>query len=297
MEKGIILSPQVSAGRGNGQQAIIHEKMNLADLRFALLFWDKFDVTCYERFSYRTSPGFPNPNQELDVLIDEGLAIVDTDGIDLKNVTSEPLYIQDFVALEPYAVLQKYLSKTDADWSFFQTGGGLNTPDKCAEIRDTIEFQLYNMLPIPNADVPIHDVLEFKLKKADQLLALRNTMDELVGRVCAAEQTEKEAIRIKEKLTNEIAAYTKATQEFNSKTVLKSLNQIVTNPVNAYPGVISVIGSVLGQIPTDISGILSLTALGTSAVNFISSRQNVYSNLPNELYKYAYLSSAEQELQ
>jgi len=73
------------------------------------------------------------------------------------------------------------------------------------------------------------------------------------------------------------------------------LNQIVTNPVNAYSGVISVIGSVLGQIPSEVSGILSLTALGTRAVNFIASKQSVYSNLPGELYKYAYLSSAEQE--
>lgn len=297
MEKGIILSPQVSPGKGNGHQAIIHEKMSLDDLRFALLFWDKFDVTCYEKFSYRMSPDFPNPNQELDVLIDEGLAIVDTDGIDLKNVTSEPLYIQDFVALEPYAVLHKYLSKTDADWSFFQTGGSLHTPDKCAETRETIEFQFYKMLPVPSAEIPIHDVLEFKLKRSDELLALRDTMDELVGRVCAAEQTEKEATRMKDKLSNEIAAYTKVTQEFNSKTVIKSLNQIVTNPINAYPSAISVIGSVLGQIPTDVSSILSLTALGSSAVNFIASTQNVYSKLPEELYKYAYLSSAEQELQ
>ncbi|MGJ8482954.1 DUF6236 family protein [Pseudoalteromonas sp. SYSU M81236] len=296
MEKGIILAPKVTPGRGNGHHGTIHEKMDLNDLRFALLFWDKFDVTCYEQFSYRSSPGWPNPNQELDLLIKEGLAFVDESDIDLNKVTTEPLYIQDVIALKPYAVLQKYLEKNDTDWSFFQTSGGLYTPDKCATQQDTIEFQLMNMLPVPRMDVPICEVLEFKQKRADELNELRNTIYELVSRVCNAEQTEKEATRVKDKLAFDLESYNKVITEFNSRTVLKGLNQIVTNPINAYPGAVSAIATILGQIPNEVSASFGIAALSASAVNFASKKQNVYSKLPNHLYKYAYLAHASDDL-
>jgi len=97
VEKGIIFSPHIYPEKESGQHATTHEKMNLNDLRFALLFWDKFDVICYERLFYRTPSEYPVTSKGLSFIIDESLAIVDTDGVDLKNITSESLYAHELL--------------------------------------------------------------------------------------------------------------------------------------------------------------------------------------------------------
>lgn len=42
-----------------------------------------------------------------------------------------------------------------------------------------IEYELYNALPVPSNDVPLNEILEFKAKRRDELLALRVFLDEM----------------------------------------------------------------------------------------------------------------------
>jgi hypothetical protein len=296
MEKGLVLSPLVSQGNQGNIQAVIHEKMPLEDIRFALLFWDKLDVTCYERFAYRDSPGFPNPNAEFDVLVGEGIAFVDRNDVNIDNVTKAPLFVQDIIQLEPFAVLHKHLQNNAEDWSMFQVGQSLVTPEKCATTVSTIELELYQLLNVPSAQTPIHDVLEFKEKRKSELLELRFTLDELVSRVTSAENTEQEANRVKAKLTNDLTNYHRVLNESCSSTVAKSMNQIVTNPINAYPSAIAVIAGVLGGIPSAVATLIGAGALGASVLDFAVSERSVYDKLPQNLHKYAYLSFIEKDM-
>jgi hypothetical protein len=42
-----------------------------------------------------------------------------------------------------------------------------------------VEVELYDMLPVPSADTPLADILEFKVKREDELLAFRCHMDDI----------------------------------------------------------------------------------------------------------------------
>ncbi|RVU84767.1 hypothetical protein EOL70_10985 [Leucothrix sargassi] len=42
-----------------------------------------------------------------------------------------------------------------------------------------VEVELYDMLPVPSSDTPLVDILEFKEKRQDELLAFRCHMDEI----------------------------------------------------------------------------------------------------------------------
>ena len=42
-----------------------------------------------------------------------------------------------------------------------------------------IEIELYDMLPVPSTDTPLADILEFKEKRQDELIAFRCYMDEI----------------------------------------------------------------------------------------------------------------------
>ena len=43
-------------------------------------------------------------------------------------------------------------------------------PDSISALAPAIEVELYECLPIPASDVPLHDILEFKEKRKDELM-------------------------------------------------------------------------------------------------------------------------------
>lgn len=49
-----------------------------------------------------------------------------------------------------------------------------------------IDFELYGMLPIPSTDTPLNDILEFKEKQRDELLAFRVYLDEIYQQIISS---------------------------------------------------------------------------------------------------------------
>jgi hypothetical protein len=50
-----------------------------------------------------------------------------------------------------------------------------------------IELELYQVLPVPSSDVPLDEVLQFKLKRQDELTRFRHAMDKLILELGKAE--------------------------------------------------------------------------------------------------------------
>ena len=73
-----------------------------------------------------------------------------------------------------------------AVWSYLQPSW---KPD--ASILDAVpvvELKLYNLLPVPNEDTPLDDILKFKRRRADELRALRIALDDLIQGVRQASE-------------------------------------------------------------------------------------------------------------
>lgn len=49
-----------------------------------------------------------------------------------------------------------------------------------------IDFELYGMLPVPSIDTPLNDILEFKEKQKDELLAFRVYLDEIYQQIISS---------------------------------------------------------------------------------------------------------------
>ncbi|MEZ8949117.1 DUF6236 family protein [Vibrio sp. 10N.247.311.18] len=47
-------------------------------------------------------------------------------------------------------------------------------------------MELYNMLPVPSANTPLEDILEFKLQHHDELVAFRCYLDEMYQQIIGA---------------------------------------------------------------------------------------------------------------
>ena len=75
-------------------------------------------------------------------------------------------------------VAQKLITEdATRDWTIHQIGSSLSLPLDVLEIRRTLRFELVNLLPVPSADVPIIDILEFKERRADELDRLHQCLE------------------------------------------------------------------------------------------------------------------------
>jgi hypothetical protein len=71
-------------------------------------------------------------------------------------------------------------------WSFATLGRGLDLPqDNLARLRG-VEINLYDALPVPADGVPYEDILEFKEKRRDALIQLREYTDSLYAKIASS---------------------------------------------------------------------------------------------------------------
>jgi len=140
-------------------------------LRYYSLYWDKIVVTDSNIFGTSLTG-------EIQTLVDVGIAKKETarigfsgtfDGSDLAN-----LHFQGLAQ-----VATSLTSKNPGQWAIHQSGDQVIVPANMSSELVTADFQLSRCLPVPKADYPLDKLLEFKLKRSDELLALRASLDEL----------------------------------------------------------------------------------------------------------------------
>ena len=69
-------------------------------------------------------------------------------------------------------------------WSLGQVS---TTPYYAKQHKGTgIELELFNLLPVPNVDTPLADILEFKEKRNDELVAFRCYLDEINEKILSS---------------------------------------------------------------------------------------------------------------
>lgn len=76
-------------------------------------------------------------------------------------------------------IAEQMLRDKSTDWVVHQIGREMTTLDRFSQKNNVIRVDLSNLLPSPNADVPIVEVLDFKNRRKDELAALHETLDEL----------------------------------------------------------------------------------------------------------------------
>lgn len=77
-------------------------------------------------------------------------------------------------------------------WALAQGENSLLIRDKVLEPECGIALNFYNAIPVPNQDVPLQEILEFKRKRFDELERLRAEIDGFVDSVSAADDKETE---------------------------------------------------------------------------------------------------------
>lgn len=166
MDRGIIGSALIVAEGGG---IIADHTLLRQSVRYYSLYWDRVVIP--------TLSFFRMVIPEEDILIESGVIerpIVQFNGsFNDDNAAEVETLIQSIAARE--------LINTDptTDWVFHQHGDRLLIPPEFAELKRALRFNLINALPVPDNTTPIVDILEFKLRRADELNALHAAINEV----------------------------------------------------------------------------------------------------------------------
>ncbi len=165
MERGVIISPYFTFdGRSLHFPGLVG--IEPAHLRHYLLYWDRIEYPNNSLIHIGSSP-------DVQSLIDAG--VMQRTNIILPNFAGN-IGIA-YVLCQAIAARQLNLAEP-GKWTIAQSGPRLYLPDEISSLSRSLD-ELYNALPSPGVDVPLEDILSFKERYRDELIAFRAYIDEL----------------------------------------------------------------------------------------------------------------------
>ena len=147
---------------------MLERSLSPEELRYYLLYWDKVVIPG----SNLVYIGIP----EEEVLIQTG--VISRPRVQFSGSYSGAEVARTF-AVAQATVARKLIAEEKAtEWVMHQFGPYLTLPTEFAKELRTLKFDLVNLLPVPTADVPIPDILEFKERRRDELSNLHKCLDD-----------------------------------------------------------------------------------------------------------------------
>jgi hypothetical protein len=169
-KRGLVMSPPIEI---NGSELVVKaSNIDKQELRYALLFWDKI-VWPSSHAVYLQSNRDEVFLEEAGVLRRPNYTVVGdiARGIMLGQ-------IQAFMDLD---------KKEPGQWSLSQGKNTLLLKDSTFQAVRGASIELFRAIPVPDRDVPLNEILEFKLKRRDELFHLQSQIDNFL---LAIEQAE-----------------------------------------------------------------------------------------------------------
>lgn len=169
MERGVVFTScellSIEGGRGfQTGRAISPEELN-----YLTLYWDKL-VSPTNNFIHL---GLINEDELIKCGVLTRLRFVEHGFMDGTRMTN----FHARTHIDALNFLKK--NEADVDWRmhFFNNEVAIHK-DK-ADRKEVLRFELADLLPVPPKDIPLHEILEFKERRKDELLSLHGYLDEL----------------------------------------------------------------------------------------------------------------------
>jgi hypothetical protein len=190
-------------------------------------------------------------------------------------------------------IVEERIKDKKVDWTIHQFNNQLILPDNKIIKKKIFKFELINILPVPNDNVPIYDIIDFKKRRKDEFLALHDTLDELYFEILKSPDSDLKQLKTIKNLQKIISDIEKVQKEkFKLFTKYDLTAEINMNGKDILNGIAA--GSII-----DLSMGIKIpfaTILGAIAPIFRISikSSNTFSSLENKL-NLAYLSKANKE--
>jgi hypothetical protein len=209
-ERGLVISfpMRIEGGRIHvkgsfilsGQKPRYRDSLDQQDLRFSLLFWDKLD--------------FPQ-NQFFDTTDDAEIPFLISAGVLTRTTIQLPS-----PEFSPQTVLHTHLSGfrlldelEPGVWSLGIGENSISFPPQDLIHDKGVLVKLHQALPVPNKDVPLQDILDFRAKRRTELLLLRHHLEDIFQKVSSSYDSDLALNTEIERLDQAVADYIKVSKE------------------------------------------------------------------------------------
>lgn len=204
-KKGIVISPPFQA---LPQGVKCGGSPNAQDIRKYLLYWDEID--------------YPS-NNAIFIGLSPDLEFLENSGVLKRTHYLFPGGLIDgsvFISAQEHA-FKKNEEQERGKWNLAQLSDSQFYTNAIPEAG--IEFELFDCLPVPQADVPLNDILEFKQRRSSELLALRVHMDEMYQSIIIARDIPRAKNAALDRLELSLKNLNQTVDEFGIKKVVTSL--------------------------------------------------------------------------
>lgn len=153
----------------------IYRRVDPHELRFAALFWDAID--CPTGMMTKESP-------DVDFLVEAGVAY--RSHITHRKENSRTFSMELVAAVDPVAAMLANDTVSPGLWSVQHNPG--NEGEGLIKRKESaaIVFNLHSTIPIPDQDVPLAELLEFKFRRSSELKALENYLSEVYLKIISS---------------------------------------------------------------------------------------------------------------
>lgn len=220
--------------------------------RFFLLFWDKFDWPDNAFIS------IGGPDEHIDFLIEAGVI---KRSIAHGSISGSGAEILKFCHIGAFDQLDRL---HPGQWSLAKGEGSFSFEDSNLHHGRGMLVELHQAIPIPSEEVPYQEILEFKLKRRDELTQLRVHLGELYQAIMSSPDIELSKTTQLQKLDQAIADHVRTISETGFALRLSGLKANLNVP-SAIAGLLTSIASAQSDLP--FSSALLNGALATLTVS------------------------------
>jgi hypothetical protein len=229
-ERGLVISlPVRYSEESTGYVGIeVGGPLDLQELRFSLLFWDKLNYPVSNLINFAL-------DGECEFLQKEGILkrlrteFPNDQGMDTGKMAQE--FVRSHVAA--FRTLDR---QEPGVWSLGVGVNSVSFPEADLEADRGILFSLHNCIPVPDKDVPLEHVLEFRARRHDELVTLRHHLEEIYDRIISAGDGELALNTQIEKLQVAIRDHLKVSRESRFKFRLVDFDASLNLPAAALAG-------------------------------------------------------------
>jgi len=172
MKRGIVSSQNAFSVDKNKNYFSLSQGLNTIDINYYSLYWDKLVIPSTSFIYYAV------PNEK--VLIDCGFLTRPKVNL-VGPLSADTLPIQESLT-QTKTVDMLRSQYRNIDWSLHFLNNAL-FPSSQSIKKECIRMELAQLLPVPDSNVPIEDILDFKHRRSDELRALHSYCDELYDEI------------------------------------------------------------------------------------------------------------------
>lgn len=203
-KRGLIVRPTVVTDNFNGE---IEPQL----LNKLILYWDVLEYPAMSGISPNYSVLNDMELLKKEGIIQESFVLADEKSAKVVDYLKYNSSKKKFIIDKDLSNLKKAIGHTQVElckhknyvdkntiWSIGDLNDDISKMYFEKANKDSVLMEFYDFLPVPCKTVKLEKILEFKLKRKDEILYLRTAIDELSSTVCKSENIDLELKRQKE---------------------------------------------------------------------------------------------------